>query len=227
MEHNIDARSALREKRKLAAWEIIFVVVCVLIAEWAILPLFGRKLLIGLIPIALAFAFMFISHRKYHETARELGWRVDSFWQAFGLLLPPMLAVSTLLIIVGWFVGGLSGGRLRTGWPFLWTFMMLFVWGLMQQYALQAFINRRAQLIWGRGVRSVLVVASIFGLLHLPNLPLTFATFAIGMLWAAVYQRTPNLFALALSHSLMTLVLLSTIPTSLLHGMRVGFNYYR
>ena len=225
--HSIDARSAPPERRKSAAWEIVFVVACVLVAEWAILPLFGRNLLIGMIPVALAFAFMFISHYRHHETAGELGWRMDNLLQALGLLLPPMLAASALLIVTGWFVGGLSTGRLRTGWPLLWRFMSLFVWGAMQQYALQAFINRRAQIIWGRGGRSILVVAAIFGLLHLPNLPLTLATLAAGLLWAAVYQRTPNLIALALSHSLMTVVLLWTVPAALLHGLRVGFNYYR
>ncbi len=70
-------------------------------------------------------------------------------------------------------------------------------------------------------------MASIFGLLHLPNLLLTLATFIVGLFWAAVYQRASNLFALALSHSMMSVVLVSTVPASALHGMRVGFNYYR
>ncbi len=54
----------------------------------------------------------------------------------------------------------------------------------------------------------------------------TFATLLGGILWAAVYQRSPNLYALALSHSIMTTVLSSTIYSAVLHGMRVGYNYF-
>ena len=98
-------------------------------------------------------------------------------------------------------------------------------WGLLQQYALQGFINRRAQIVWGRGWSSVLTVALVFGALHLPNPWLTLATFAGGLLWAYVYQRAPNLLALGLAHGLMTWVLISTIPPAALYNLRVGFKF--
>ena len=60
----------------------------------------------------------------------------------------------------------------------------------------------------------------------MPNPWLMLATFAGGVVWAAVYQRAPNLPALALSHSLMTLALIWTLPPSTLKGLRVGFNYF-
>ena len=210
-----------------AAWEISFVILCVLIAEWAILPLFGRDFLIGSIPVLVAFLFMFLSHRAHGETPRELGWGLDNFPRALLVLTPPMVLATAFLILVGWVAGQGYTGRYVVGWRFLWVFWWMFVWGLMQQYALQAFINRRAQAIWGKGAYSILFVAAVFGLLHLPNLWLTLATFTGGLLWATVYQRVPNLWALAFSHSLMTVVLASTVPYSALHGLRVGYNYFR
>ena len=86
------------------------------------------------------------------------------------------------------------------------------LWGLMQQYVLQGFINRRAQMALGRGWPSVLLVAFVFALLHLPNPWLAFATFAGGLVWAYVYQRAPNLLALALSHALMSMLLACRSP---------------
>lgn len=227
VEQRISTDIIQAEKCQGALWEISFVLICLLIAEWAILPFFGRNMLVGAIPVGLAFALMFFSHYARGETAPELGWRVDNLPQAMCLLIPPMLLTGALLIAVGWVGGSLNLGRSRAGVSFLWTLMWLFIWGLIQQYGLQAFINRRAQIIWGKGYRSILVVASIFGLLHLPNLWLALATFAGGLLWATVYQRVPNLYALAFSHSLMTVVLVSTLPASALHGLRVGFNYFR
>jgi membrane protease YdiL (CAAX protease family) len=69
-------------------------------------------------------------------------------------------------------------------------------------------------------------VAFIFALIHLPNLWLAVATFVGGVIWAAVYQRAPNLLALGLSHGVMTWVLISCVPQSALQSLRVGFKYF-
>jgi membrane protease YdiL (CAAX protease family) len=207
--------------------EVSQVITLVLIAEWAVLPFFGKSFLIGLIPVCAAFIIMIRSHRIRRESPRDLGWRLDNLGQALALLVPLMAAALLLLIAIGWFNESLRLGRVRLGWPAIETLFWLFVWGLIQEYPLQGFINRRIQMVYGPGPRSVLVVALIFAMLHLPNLWLTVATFFGGVLWSAVYQRVPNLFAAALSHSLMSVALVSTVPYSALHGLRVGYNYFR
>jgi membrane protease YdiL (CAAX protease family) len=206
--------------------EVSVVVFCVLLAEWAVLPLFGRNYSAGLVPVCAAFAFMLVSHRRRRESARELGFRLDNLWRAVMLLLPPMAAAALALALVGWLSGSLRLGGVRAGRAAAFTYFWLFVWGLVQQYPLQGFINRRAQMLWGRGPRSILFVASVFALLHLPNPWLTLATFFGGLLWAWAYQRAPNLWALAFSHSLMTVALVTTVPYSSLGGMRVGYGYF-
>lgn len=206
--------------------EISLVVLCVLVAEWAVLPLFGKNYLVGLIPVCAAFALMLLSHRACRETAREVGWRIDNLPRALRLLVPAMVAATLLLVLVGWLCGSLRLGGIRAGRSAALTYFWLFCWGLLQQYPLQGFINRRAQMLWGRGRRSILLVATVFALLHLPNLWLMLATFSGGLLWAWAYQRAPNLLALAFSHSLLTIVLVTTVPYSSLHGMRVGYGYF-
>lgn len=212
--------------RSLALCEIISIVISVAIVEWAVLPLAGRDFLIGVVPVALAFALMIYSHYVRGETRRELGWRMDNFAQAAKLLLAPTLIAIIFLFIAGWFLQSSGYGAPRArAWAW-WLPLFGVLWGLMQQYVLQAFINRRAQMVWGRGAASVLVTAGVFGALHLPNLWLSVATFLAGCAWAFVYQRAPNLLALAISHSLMTVLLIWNVPDALLGGLRVGYNYF-
>jgi len=211
----------------LAAWELVSVASSTLIAEWAVLALGSNKTLFA-VPIACAFGLMFYSHYLRGETLRDLGWRTDNFTRAMRLLLLPMLAGSVLLVLVGWFWfgGKFSFGERRAGWEVFGFPLWGFAWGLLQQYVLQSFINRRAQLIFGKGVASIILVAALFALFHLPNPWLMCATFLGGLIWATVYQRAPSLYALALSHAVLTWVLISTLPADALHGLRVGYKYF-
>ncbi len=212
--------------RALAAWEIVSVVSSVLIAEW-VLAVAGLNRLIVAVPVTLAFAFMIASHRQRRETLRDLGFRLDNFAHAVLLLLLPMLATTVVLLMVGWLsAAGINFLRWRSGSALVIQLVLGFAWGLVQQYVLQGFINRRAIIVFGRGWLSVLLVAAIFAALHFPNAWLAVATFVGGFVWAAVYQRAPNIFALALSHSLMTWVFISTTPAWALHHLRIGFSYF-
>jgi len=213
--------------RALASWEIASVVSSILIAEWILSAVIGRSKLVVAIPIGLAFVLIIGSHRLRGETVQELGFRFDNFLRAGKLLVLPMLVTAVLCLLAGWWFGGeVNFLRWHTGRPIVAQLALGFGWGLVQQYVLQGFINRRAQIIWGQSWLSVLLVAIVFGGLHLPNPWLSFVTFAGGVIWAAVYQRAPNLFALAVSHSLMTWVLVSTLPANALNHLRIGFKYF-
>jgi membrane protease YdiL (CAAX protease family) len=214
--------------RSLAACEIASVAASALVAEWAVIAAVGFRPGWFAVPVGLAFALMIYSHRLRGETAREIGWNRSQFLPALKLLVVPMLAGALALALFGrlWLGSGFRVGDGRAGWAVLGFPVWGFLWGLLQQYVLQGFVNRRAQILFGRGTSSVLLTASVFALLHLPNPWLTAATFAGGVLWAWAYQRAPNLFALALSHAAMTWVLVSALPESALRGLRVGFKYF-
>lgn len=215
-------RSSAQSSGTLALWEIASVVSSFLIAEWMVLPFAGNSKVVAAFPLGLAFALMLLSHRTHRESLREIGWRLDNFWQAVRLLILPMLVASLLIIGLGLFNKSLRfDGRQMLEWA-LW----LPLWGLMQQYVLQGFVNRRAQMVFGRGWPSVLLVAFVFALLHLPNPWLTVATFAGGFIWAYVYQRAPNLLALALSHALMSMLLACSLSSSAINSLRVGIKYF-
>ncbi|MGA9996520.1 MAG: CPBP family intramembrane glutamic endopeptidase [Pyrinomonadaceae bacterium] len=213
--------SALSE-RLIALWEIVSVLASFLIGIWIVLPLAEHKFLVGAIPLSFALLLMLVSHRARRETPQQIGWRMDNFLQAVRLLFFPMLGVAVVIIFIGWRNHSFRLNKLENWEWVAW----LFLWGLIQQYALQGFINRRAQIVLGQGYQSALLVAVVFALLHLPNPWLTVATFVGGFIWATVYQRAPNLFALAISHGLMSMLLVWALPPGIMKGLRVGFKYF-
>ena len=207
--------------RSLPLWEIASVTTSGLIAEWVVLAFVGRNKLVMAIPIALAFAFMLYSHRERAETLRDLGFRTDNFLSSCRLLLLPTALAVFLIIAFGWFS---SHGHFATPWR--WRFAALPLWALFQQYVLNGFVNRRAQMALGAGRTSIAVVAIAFSVLHLPSPVLALITLVAGAIWAYVYQRAPNLYALAISHTIASLTLALTVSPHWLNGLRVGFKYF-
>ncbi|HLA13309.1 MAG TPA: CPBP family glutamic-type intramembrane protease [Pyrinomonadaceae bacterium] len=218
-------RHALTDRnlnKQIAAWEIVSVMMSGLIAAWAVHAFAGKGSWVGAIPITLAMTLIIVSQRERGESLQELGFRLDNFWAATQLLLVPTVLAVVLFFVANWVLDG-PGLALR---PFRLRLLSVPLWALFQQFVLQAFVNRRAQIVFGRNLRSVLLVGLVFSLLHLPSPLLVLLGFVGGSFWAYVYQRHPNLFALAISHTIISVTLSLTMLPRVTYLLRIGFKYF-
>jgi membrane protease YdiL (CAAX protease family) len=221
MEQEKVQESSSISQTTLASWEIASVLVSGLLAEWFAFSFLGNNRWALLIPVGMALALMISSHRFHSEGLKELGFRFDNFFDACRFLLLPTVIALVGIVVVSWWLNGSFAIK-----PVRPRFILLPFWALFQQYALQGYINRRAQIVLGRNWRSVILVAVLFAILHLPNLPVAGLTFVGAAVWAAAYQRYPNLFAPALSHALASLGLALLLPGNTIDSLRVGFKFF-
>ncbi len=74
---------------------------------------------------------------------------------------------------------------------------------------------------WGRWT-SLVIVAVLFGLLHLPSPALTSLTVLGGAIWVGLYQRQRLLAPLVASHVVLAVLAHGLLPTRWSYDMRVG-----
>ena len=213
-------RAAPRASRAAALCEIGCLLFCVELIMWVVPVVPGMRTayagLAGMIILLLV-----VTHRRDRVPARELGFRFDNFLPALAHITLRFVPFVAVILAIG-----IASHSLSFGARFFGMLLTVPLWALLQQYMLFAFVHRRLRVVLGDGPWVTLTTTLLFALLHLPNPMLTLACAIAGYIWAQAYERTPNLYANALTHTVASALVANALPHWLLKNMVVGLNHF-
>ena len=109
----------------------------------------------------------------------------------------------SLVGVIGLASIGAWRGHLRLHWHMLPLLALYPIWGVIQQFLVQALFARNLALTRvGTRFKAAVVFASalVFASAHLPALDITFATFLLGLGFTPLYFRFRNLWPLGVYH---------------------------
>lgn len=204
-----------------AAIEIVLFMSIILWLAWVVPALYQPyRNYTAILLLTWCFGLTAMCHLKYQESLSDLGFGRTFAMQGFRELALPVGVLTLVLLLIG-----LGFGTLHLNRKFFIQVLTIPIWALFQQYATQSFINRRLQKIYGPGQVSIVITAAIFAGIHLPNPALVLATGVAGYFWARAFQKSPSIYAIALSHGLLSALFVNVMPKWILPNMVVGYNY--
>ena len=203
--------------RLRAAAEIVLILGLILLDVWVVQPMDRPPLDLAL-RLAVG-ALLVISPWVHGDSRQRLGWRLDTLAPALARLLPVSLLVAAAAIAAGWILRSIDPPESAA--VTLGTYL---AWALLQQHALQSVILLRLE---DAGLRAAapLAAATLFASAHAPNPGLLILTFLGGLLWCSTFRRHPNIVAVAISHAILAVVVVSTVPHEVTGGLRIGPAY--
>lgn len=191
--------------------------------EILLFPLHDSALRILLpLPVALLLIVAVRSARRAGRTVRPGLVGITSVWHAWAVMLLATVAGALLFTALASWLELLpnADSKLASRGLSHWIVKKLPTVAV-QQLGLQLFVVPACFEIFRRRWLAVAVAAAVFGLIHLPNLPLMALTFCGGLVWCSLYLRTGRIAPLVVSHLLLAVLAAELAGHSLYH-MRVG-----
>ena len=136
--------------------------------------------------------------RSGTSVLQSWGFRGDNFWRS--LLASSLVATTAVAAMTSI---AIARGTIRLHWHMLPLFLLYPLWGIVQQFLVQALVVGNLSQVPGKiSSRWVvtLVAAALFGMVHLPNLRLAAATFVLGLTFTPIFLKWRNLWPLGLYH---------------------------
>jgi hypothetical protein len=170
-------------------------------------------------PVWLAASFLL-----YKDTPKTLGWRADNLGPATKLSVCIFLPFVLVLLVVGFFLGGLHRSPLHLLVPRHFFGYMAFC--LLQQVGLNSFVTNRLLAATESPVRASILAGTLFAALHWPNPVLVPLTWIGGTAISWLFARERNIIPLTIGQGILGNVVWWAFPVAWHHAMRVGPGFY-
>jgi len=158
------------------------------------------------------------------DTFKTMGWRADNLWPA-----TKQAAVAFAMMAAGLILTGLALHAPRhipahlVSLRRLWTY---FAFCVLQQVALNSFLNNRLMSLIRDRPLSSLLAGAIFAACHWPNPVLVPLTLIGGTVMAWLFARQRNILPLAVGQAILGTLAWWSFPLTWHHHLRVGPGYY-
>ena len=171
-------------------------------------------------PMVLVLTLLVVLARRQNRDELGVGWRglVPSLW-----ILPAALVMATASIFVAAKIGTLHP-LYKADFAHVSGYMP---WTIYQQFLLQDYFMQCMLRLVSSEAAAITLAGALFAAPHLPNVVLTGATLAEGIVSCALFRRYRNLWALGLAQGLLGLCFAVCVPDALHHHLRVGLGYLR
>ncbi len=176
---------------------------------WLIFPLYHQWVkALSAVPIVL---FLIYSHYVHKESLKDLGFRLDNWYESFKILLI-FTSISIPVAYVIWHFFFPVNNYFYQRF-FFWIKFFIHPFGaLFQQYIFLAFFFRRYRdIFFPHTSIAIFFSALTFSMVHIPTPPLIIFCFVGGIFWSGIYNKYPNLFTIAISHSILAIFALNIL----------------
>jgi hypothetical protein len=170
-------------------------------------------------PVWLAASFLL-----HKDNPKTLGWRADNLWPATKWLVWVFLPFVLVLLVVGFFLGGLHRSPYHLLVPKHFFGYMAFC--LLQQVGLNSFVTNRLLAATESPVRASILAGTLFAALHWPNPVLVPLTWIGGTAMSWLFARERNIIPLTIGQCILGTVVWWAFPVAWHHAMRVGPGFY-
>ena len=164
----------------------------------------------------------FLAHR---DTPKRLGWRADNLWASTKPALVFFAVFAAVLFLLA-----VALGTVQPPPPNLFSARRMglyLAFCLLQQVALQSFLNNRLLALSSNRRLTSLLAGVIFAATHWPNPVLVPVTLVGGTAMAWLFARERNILPLVIGQALIGSLLWVCFPVEWHHRMRVGPGYHR
>ena len=144
--------------------------------------------------------FITYSYRKNPQVLHDWGFRRDNFKASFQTTT---LICLPLVFLMGLFA--LLKGNLLFPLSMIFLLVLYPLWGVTQQFLIQALIikNLSRSSLFAKKILLILIGASLFSLVHIPEWRLMIGTFGLGIIFVPLYLKYGNLWPLGFYHGFL------------------------